>query len=413
MRSPFNIALTLTLLLANAACRPAAEQPVEGLPATASADGAAASSTGNGMGAPADDLQREALRTYADIVHAAYADSLAAARDLTRAIDAFLAAPDAATLELARQAWVAGDSRYSRTEVFRFYEGPIDAPETGPEGRINSWPLDEAYLDYVEGQPDAGLVNATTEHPDLTAELLVRLNTQGAETHISTGWHAIEFLLWGQDQRADGAGDRPVTDYVVGQGAGAERRRQLLKLLATQLEADLQVVVAAWDPQAPDTYRSAFLALPPQEALGKVLTGMGSLSGAELAGERLTVPFSTQEQEEEINCFSDTTVVALVGDQEGIANVWRGAFGDVDGPGVDDLLRAGGHADLAARLDAAVAAAQEALGVIPAPFDQAILGAPGSRGALAIEAALAALDQQTDLLGQAATALGVQVQQAD
>ena len=67
---------------------------------------------------------------------------------------------DSRALADARDAWTTGISVFSQTEVFRFYGGPIDAPDTGPEGRINAWPLDEAYLDYVEGQPEAGLVQA-------------------------------------------------------------------------------------------------------------------------------------------------------------------------------------------------------------------------------------------------------------
>ena len=79
----------------------------------------------------------------------------------------------------------------------------------GPEGLINAWPLDEAYIDYVEGDPAAGVVNDPDTYPTIDAELLTSLNEQGGEANISTGWHAIEFLLWGQDLSTDGPGDAP------------------------------------------------------------------------------------------------------------------------------------------------------------------------------------------------------------
>ena len=47
---------------------------------------------------------------------------------------------------------------YSPTEVFRFYGGPID-DDNGPEGLLNAWPLDEVFIDYVLGNPDAGIIN--------------------------------------------------------------------------------------------------------------------------------------------------------------------------------------------------------------------------------------------------------------
>ena len=412
MRNPIRRTLSLMLMLAATACRPAAEP--QGEPAAPAPDSTGSPPAAGSISAPADDPRAEALRTYADLVHVSYAASAAEARALTSAIDSLLATPTESTLAEARKAWANGHSSYSLTEVFRFYGGPIDAPGSGPEGRINAWPLDEAYLDAVEGQPEAGLVNATAAHPQLTTELLLSLNEQGGETHISTGWHAIEFLLWGQDLSPEGPGARPVTDFQPGAGPNVERRRALLRLLAAQLEADLQQLVAAWDPAADGNYRAEFLALPPQEALGKVLTGMGSLSGAELMGERMTVPFATQDQEEEVNCFSDTSLAAFLADQDGIGNVWRGAYGPEDvGPGVGALLEAAGRQDLATELDQALLAAREAIAAIPAPFDQAILGIPGSRGPKSVEAALLALERQTELLGEAATALGVQVQPAE
>ena len=67
----------------------------------------------------------------------------------------------------------------------------------GPEGRLNSWLLDEAYIDYVKGNAQAGLIN-NFEFP-LTEEALLAKNQEDDEADVSTGYHAIEFLLWGQD----------------------------------------------------------------------------------------------------------------------------------------------------------------------------------------------------------------------
>lgn len=361
-----------------------------------------------------DAISRTAyLQAYAHLAYQGYVDSLAAAQELSAAIEALLEEPSAGKLEAARRSWVAGNRIYSRTEVLRFYGGPIDDPEGGPEGRLNAWPLDEAYLDYVSGDDAAGLVQAVAAHPQLSAELLVSLNEQGGEANISTGWHAIEFLLWGQDLSAQGPGARPVEDFQPGGARQADRRREVLRLMAAQLEADLTGLVAAWAPDDAANYRAAFLALPPDEALGKVLTGMGSLSGAELMGERLTVPFSTQDQEEEINCFSDSTVEALLGDQEGIAEAWRGQQEGTADTSLAQLLAAEGHAALSAELEQAIAAATRAVAAIPRPFDQAIVGIPGSKGPAAIDTAIAALERQTELLGRAAVALGVEIQSAE
>ena len=170
---------------------------------------------------------------YADLVFAAYDASVTSATTMQEAIEAFLADPTDANLTAAKEAWLTARDDYGPTEAFRFYDGPIDNPDDGPEGQINAWPMDEAYVDYVEGDAAAGLINDTAGVPEITAEAIVAANEEGGETNISTGWHAVEFLLWGQDLSDDGAGARPVTDYTT--ATNADRRATYLKLVTQQL----------------------------------------------------------------------------------------------------------------------------------------------------------------------------------
>ncbi len=174
---------------------------------------------------------------YAALVAATYEDTAAAATELQQAIAAFLAAPSADGLAAARKAWLVAREWYGQTEAFRFYGGPID-DDKGPEGRLNSWPLDEAYIDYVRGKPGAGIVN--DPRVAITKASLARLNERGGEENISAGWHAIEFLLWGQDRSETGPGDRPFTDYVDRAAPHAARRRQYLQVVTELLLDDLR-----------------------------------------------------------------------------------------------------------------------------------------------------------------------------
>ena len=203
-------------------------------------------------------LQREAVVTYADIVHASYQDSLELAVALNEALVAFVAMPDADTLAAARDAWLASNEPYGQTEAYRFYGGPID-DEDGPEGLLNAWPLDEAYIDYVDGDADAGIINNTEDYPEITKDLLISLNEVGAEENISTGYHAIEFLLWGQDFYEDSAGQRSHEDYSS--APNAERRGQYLLITGELLVENLQDMVDQWDPANEDSYRHSLLEL--------------------------------------------------------------------------------------------------------------------------------------------------------
>lgn len=356
-----------------------------------------------------DALLEDAAATYASGVHSAYQASLFSARAMDTAIDAFLDAPTQATLDAARQAWLVARIDYGPTEVFRFYGGPIDDEEIGTEGLINAWPLDEAYIDYVEGDPGAGIINDPATYPDITAALLVELNEQGGEANVSTGWHAIEFLLWGQDLNVDGPGDRPADDYAA--APNADRRAAYLRAVSDQLIAHLEELVEAWAPGG-DNYRSGFEAMEPAEALRLAFTGIGEMSRGELAGERMSVAYLERSQEDEHSCFSDNTTVDIIGNARGVEMVLLGSYpGGVSGAGLLDVIAAA-DGELAQQLRAEVAASINAARAIPAPFDQHLRDGvsdndPGRRAVLIT---IEALETQTDTIVTAADALGIAIE---
>lgn len=357
----------------------------------------------------------DVIANHADVVHANYEDALRGAQNLKVKIDAFVAAPSSSRLDAAKRAWLATRESYGQSEAFRFVDSPIDDAD-GPEGQLNAWPMDEAYLDYVEGDADAGIINVTSF--GLTKQSLIGLNGGAmgdvtgigaafdGEKAISTGYHTIEFLLWGQDRDPDGPGTRRWQDFVTGGEATApngDRRRQVLALAAEILVEDLEGLVAEWAPSGP--YRATWLALPEDEALAKMLSSMGILAKGELAAERIDVGLQTLDQEDEQSCFSDNTHRDIYSNIRGIQNVWRGRYEWVDGPGLDELVRQADPA-VADALDAAIGTSIEAALQIPAPFDQAIR-VNGSVGWTAADATVKALFTQANATISAGTALGL------
>ncbi|MEZ5702760.1 MAG: imelysin family protein [Burkholderiaceae bacterium] len=343
-------------------------------------------------------------RHYAALVYANYSDTLAAAQEMQAAIAEFTKAPSAEGLDKARKAWLNAREFYGQTEAFRFYGGPID-DENGPEGQINAWPLDEAYVDYVEGKPDAGMVN--DPKVKITKAALIKANERGGEENISAGWHAIEFLLWGQDLSETGPGNRSFEDYVAGKGKNAERRAKYLTVATQLLVDDLAALVKAWKPQAKN-YRAQF-EKGGKESVRKIIVGLGSLSRGELSGERMEVALNSQDQEDEHSCFSDNTHRDVVSNALGIQNVWLGQYKQRDGhtlsgPSLRDLVAAQ-DAALAEKTTAQIATSVKGAESIPAPFDRAIVA--GSAGRPAIEGTVASLVEQSKLLVHSANAVGI------
>ncbi|MDA8454756.1 iron-regulated protein [Acidovorax sp. GBBC 3334] len=344
---------------------------------------------------------------YAVLAHANYEDTLAAARTMQAAIRAFTAKPSAEALAEARKTWLAAREFYGQTEAFRFYGGPID-DEKGPEGQINAWPMDESYVDSVEGKPDAGLVN--NRKFAITKKNLAAQNERGGEENIATGWHAIEFFLWGQDLSETGPGDRNFEDFVDGKAKNADRRRQYLNVVTDLLIDDLTFLVKAWAPKSANNYRAKFVR-GGTESVRKMLVGLGSLSRGELAGERLEVALNSQDQEDEHSCFSDNTHRDAVTNAQGIRNVWLGEYKRADGSTVQGAslrdLVAAKDAALAERTSQQIAASVKAAEGIQAPFDREIIGGKDAPGRQRIQKTIDSLTQQSKDLVEAANAIGI------
>ena len=343
---------------------------------------------------------------YASVVHATYEDALDGARHLKEKVAAFAAQPSAPRLDEARKAWLAAREVYGQSEAFRFYGGPID-DEHGPEGRLNGWPMDESYVDAVKGKARSGLVN--NRKVPITRKTLAAQNERGGEENIATGWHAIEFLLWGQDLDESGPGRRSVEDFVDGKAPNADRRRQYLVVVTDLLVDDLASLVQAWAPKGAN-YRARF-ERGGTESLRKIFVGLGSLSRGELAGERLEVALASQDQEDEHSCFSDNTHRDVVANATGIENVWLGRYRRADGtllqgPSPRDLVAAK-DAALAERVTKQIAASVAAANALQPPFDREIVGGDDAPGRKRVRAVIDSLVQQSKHLVSAANAVGI------
>lgn len=357
------------------------------------------------------ELKQKVVDNYAEVVYASYKDSYDQAVIFKTNVVDFVETPSLAEFNDLKTFW-AGPLRtsYGQTDAYRFYGGPID-DDNGKEGELNAWPMDEVYVDYVQGNDNSGIINDPANFPNITVDAIKAANEDGGETNISTGYHAIEFLLWGQDLYADSPGKRQYTDYIPG-AAGThnnrDRRALYLRVVTDLLVEDLKYTADAWLPNAP--YRSSFVSQDPNVSLQLIFTGIGKFCKGELFGERFEVAYTTQSQEDEHSCFSDQTHNDLRFGIMGIENVYYGRYtridgSTVDGAGIDELLEAVDPA-LNTEMKARLQTAHDAVFALHAPFDQEIITADGrARCLTAINAGNAVADK----LVEAAAALGISI----
>ena len=432
IRMPLATASLLAIAISLAGCG-------EGKDKAAAPQAPAAASTTAPAAAPAGQVDEAAAKAvvahYADMVFAVYSDAESTAKTLQTAIDTFLANPNDETLKAARTAWIAARVPYLQSEVFRFGNTIID----DWEGQVNAWPLDEGLIDYVDksyehalGNPGANAnIIANNEIQvgedkvdvkEITPEKLASLNELGgSEANVATGYHAIEFLLWGQDLNGTGpgAGNRPASDYMTGDGATGghnERRRTYLRAVTQLLVSDLQEMVDNWKPNVEDNYRATLESEPGTDGLRKMLFGMGSLSLGELAGERMKVSLEANSPEDEQDCFSDNTHYSHFYDAKGIRNVYLGEYTRVDGTKLTGaslsslVAKVDPAADAALKADLAATEAKIQVMVDHANngehYDQ-LIAADNEKGNQIVRDSIAALVKQTDSIEAAAGKLGI------
>ncbi len=363
----------------------------------------------------------QVLKHYAALAQAKYEDSLSTARVLDAAIDALIDNPSEETLKAARAAWIKARVPYQQSEVYRFGNPIVDAWE----GKVNAWPLDEGLIDYVDAaygtesdenalyvanviaSPQIKIGGKEVDASNITPEFLAEtLHEAGEiEANVATGYHAIEFLLWGQDLNGTGpgAGNRPYTDYDPKNctNGSCDRRAAYLKAASALLVSDLQEMVAAWQPEGEATKA---VEKDPKAGIAAILTGMGSLSYGELAGERMKLGVLLHDPEEEHDCFSDNTHNSHLNDAIGIAAAYTGEYTRVDGtrmtgPSLSELVAAKDPAldtEMKSKLEKTLAAmnAMAKRAETVEAYDQ-MIGEGNAEGNATVQAAIDGLIDQT------------------
>ncbi|UAW99918.1 peptidase [Halopseudomonas nanhaiensis] len=434
-----SLALVVSASMLLIACDQKEQAPPEPQVSQAEPDATVAPGAAPSPASESDSSREDVVKTYADIAHATFQDALQSARKLDEAVDKLIAEPGEETLEEARQAWIAARVPYQQSEVFRFGNPVVDEWE----GQLNAWPLDEGLIDYVaesdyehemgnEGananiiaSREINIGGTTHDVSTLTPELLAELNeVGGSEANVATGYHAIEFLLWGQDRNGfqRGNGDRSYTDYAKGDdctNGNCDRRGAYIDAATDLLVNDLEWMVQQWAPDQPGNYRAELVGLQPEEAYQRMLFGMGSLSLGELAGERMKVALEANSYEDEHDCFSDNTHNSHYYNGLGIQNVYLGRYKRVDG----DVVEGASLADLVAESDpdldkslrAELESSMKALADIkqtaeaesePMPFDM-MIAPDNEQGHALINAAIDALVAQTGSIETVAAKVGV------
>ncbi|TGK06754.1 imelysin [Leptospira semungkisensis] len=314
---------------------------------------------------PPSATTTEALTRYADLAYESYNQAVTDATSLQTAIATFNGSPNDTNLTAVKNAWVVARSSYLVTEAFRFSKGPIDldpgycggsAPYSGTdecEGALNSWPLDEDVIDNYIGATAIGSITFANIYSKNGDSTLAAGSEGDPDKVVMTGYHSIEYLLWGKDDSGTGPGG--AINNVPGQrtasyfqdATNGTKRLKFLSEVTVGLIGHLTQVRDQWVSTDASNFRAVTFLSSGNEStsLSNVFKGMGEFVASEWGGDRLA-GIASQSQEDEHSCFSDTTKADFYYDAQGFVNIWSGNYSvkkNVNistGPGLSDLLSA-------------------------------------------------------------------------
>jgi len=299
------------------------------------------------------------IESHYDLVALLYQYCHETVTQLNHAITSFNQNVNDKQFQDIKEQWKKSKRCYSMAEATRFSGTYIDEIDT----LINAWPIDELYIDYVETSAHSGIIG--NKQIDITPSSLLNLNEQQGETNISIGYHAIEFLLWGQDISPDGPGNRSWTDYS--DTSNADRRKTYLAVAGQLLQSHFYELSNDWQNN-----------LNQPLSFDGIITGLGTFIKAELVGERMQVALDTYDQEDEQSCFSDQTNYDIIYNIKGVIGLLEGKLTlenqthEAEGLG---LLALFNHKNpvLSQTLLDDMNKALELIQQLTLPFDQAIL----------------------------------------
>jgi len=290
----------------------------------------------------------EVKANYVKMAHAAYQDSLNSALHLQNKVQELLASPSEEQLLAAQAAYKLARIPYQQTEIMRWDTDITISSELdkdgGPasvdswEGQVNAWPLDEQAIDYVQGNANAGIINQK-DGPAISSDYLIAQNGAGGEANVTTGFHAIEFLLWGQDLNGtnEGAGQRNVNDFQTDlsekcSANNCDRRRAYLQASTQLLVADLREMSDQWSETASKQKGTlAYNFLASDDGIRYMLFAMKTMATDELASARMNEGLDGLDPEQEHDCFSDLSHVAIYYNFQGIRNAFYGGYQNTAG----------------------------------------------------------------------------------
>lgn len=200
----------------------------------------------------------------------------------------------------ARSSYFDLRSSYLLLGPYLYGNGQFALPGEALYSRIDWYPVNPEYVDYVNGNPTAGIINDPVNYSFITEATVKSWDNVTGTNNRSCGMHVIEFLLYGEDLSNGAPGNRPYQDY------NNLRRRQYLLFTSMALRDDFLEL------SKQEALEKAILQGEPTAAFDCIMTGLLTYIQSDFAEKCILKPLETQSEYYEMSRFSDFTVSEML-----------------------------------------------------------------------------------------------------
>ncbi len=269
----------------------------------------------------------------------------------------------------SRENWKVAYDAYHQLGPFRFHsESTLTPLMSDAELQLSLYVTNPAYIDVTSQDATSGIIPDEATYPQILTQVLTDAHLAGGPENVSLGFHALEFILWGEDNSASGPGNRLVSDFG---GTSTNNRRKEYLVTVNYLN---NAYVNATDAEA---YINAFKKLTYKEQLQTMLSGVYRFVKDDLAGKSIKTPYDMMDQQFEESPYSDNSLNDLKSKLNSTRNFLTGSqFSGTNGYFLIDYIafKSQDNADKITRLLEDI---DSQLTGITVAFDQAVVDPAG------------------------------------
>lgn len=194
--------------------------------------------------------------------------------------------------------------------VKNIFNDPNQNPWKNYDELLNCSIIYPNYMDYILSDANSGIVNDPINYPTVNDYTVRSWHEKTNPKRRLLGMHAIEFMVWGEDNSVTTSGQRTYGDYYPNQNG--LRRVNLLRGQCNSLQIDYESILGNQE------FKKLLATYDPKQLLSVFIDAITMTLEKDIAEKTLLKPVTSANPIDELYPFSDLSGKALLAQIKGV-----------------------------------------------------------------------------------------------